>query len=72
MVLAFYEGVVMDSFPVVFRAEITFHETDFTALTVGRRERSYSPFMPLEILSIVSLSGICDVTAETFSFLIAS
>jgi hypothetical protein len=34
VVPAFDEGVVMDSFPVVFRAEITFHETDFAALTL--------------------------------------
>ena len=32
----------------------------------------YSAFMPFEIFSSVSLSGICEVTAFTFSFLIAS
>ena len=29
-------------------------------------------FMLLEIFSMVSLSGICEVTADTFSFLMAS
>jgi hypothetical protein len=35
-------------------------------------EENYSAFISLEIFSKVSLSGICEVTAETFSFLIAS
>jgi hypothetical protein len=56
------EGMVVDTFAVIFRAQIAFHYLRY--LLSGLRT--------FETASSVSLSGIWDFTALTFSCLMAS